>query len=803
MPAYIPDWRISARPKRVFILCLFPLALIVPAHADDSTLIRNNFGSVGMIDMPSAVMAPDGELSMGASFFKNTQHYTISFQALPWLETDFRYSGLRRFDTNFPTFYDRSFALKLRVSREDGLLPAISVGINDLVHTGIYNGEYIVASKHLGSLEASVGMGWGRLATANMIQNPLAAIFPSFKNRINDTNGVGQFPLKEYFRGPNAGVFGGLVWHTPIRNLSLIAEYSSDSYVLESASGNFTPRTQLNLGASYSPFQGAQLGLTWMYGREIGINASFQTDPTKDIFTQRIGPAMPDVRVRTAEEQQHSLKQIAYKQAYAPTQKIDHAILVDGIWENVAGITDVALSGRAILITANKPQRPTVCEGLHQIAAQYGSSVDTIAIRIEGGQTQNCAITPIPTSRNQFAAASATAIALIKADARKQLLTIDAAYLNGADIFVYYENNQYFHEREAVERLTRVLMNDAPLNVETFHVISTITGQPQSEFTILRGSIERSLDQTNSFSILEDGNGIHSAGLSTPALSALEKKTFPRMQWSIFPQFRQHLFDPTNPFAVQFVAAASASIALSDKFSIQGEVEGNLYDNFNTGRSPDSALPHVRTDFVHFFTEGKNGIGNLEADYRFHLNPHVTGLLKAGYLESMFAGVGGELLWRPEGQRWALGGDLYEVQKRNFDRLFGLQHYRTTTGHVALYYMSPWYGLDFTVMAGRYLAGDDGLTFQVSRRFSTGVELGVFATKTDVSATQFGEGSFDKGFFVRIPLNWTLPISTQNELALTLRPVQRDGGQRLQNDTTLYEVTRRSSAGEILLSMEQ
>jgi hypothetical protein len=36
-----------------------------------------------------------------------------------------------------------------------------------------------------------------------------------------------------------------------------------------------------------------------------------------------------------------------------------------------------------------------------------------------------------------------------------------------------------------------------------------------------------------------------------------------------------------------------------------------------------------------------------------------------------------------------------------------------------------------------------------------------------------------------------------------LRPVQRDGGQRLANDTQLYEITRRSSYGEVLLSTEQ
>ena len=49
---------------------------------------------------------------------------------------------------------------------------------------------------------------------------------------------------------------------------------------------------------------------------------------------------------------------------------------------------------------------------------------------------------------------------------------------------------------------------------------------------------------------------------------------------------------------------------------------------------------------------------------------------------------------------------------------------------------------------GKYLAGDKGLTLDLSRRFQeSGFTLGVFATKTNLSAEEFGEGSFDKGFY--------------------------------------------------------
>jgi hypothetical protein len=164
----------------------------------------------------------------------------------------------------------------------------------------------------------------------------------------------------------------------------------------------------------------------------------------------------------------------------------------------------------------------------------------------------------------------------------------------------------------------------------------------------------------------------------------------------------------------------------------------------------------------------------------------------------MFGGGGGEILWRPQNARWALGADIYEVWQRDFNRLFGLQNYHQTTGHVSLYYDSPWYDLNFMLRAGQYLAGDRGFTFQVTRRFSTGVEIGAFFTKTNVSAQQFGEGSFDKGIIIRIPLGWIAPLETQGNIALDLRPVQRDGGQFLAGDATLYEETRATSQGELL-----
>ena len=59
--------------------------------------------------------------------------------------------------------------------------------------------------------------------------------------------------------------------------------------------------------------------------------------------------------------------------------------------------------------------------------------------------------------------------------------------------------------------------------------------------------------------------------------------------------------------------------------------------------------------------------------------------------------------------------------------------------------------------------------------------MGLWATKTDVSAEDFGEGSFDKGIYFRIPFNVLLGTSSRSNYSMRLRPIQRDGGQRLED----------------------
>ncbi len=77
----------------------------------------------------------------------------------------------------------------------------------------------------------------------------------------------------------------------------------------------------------------------------------------------------------------------------------------------------------------------------------------------------------------------------------------------------------------------------------------------------------------------------------------------------------------------------------------------------------------------------------------------------------------------------------------------------------------------------------------MDRVFANGWKVGAYATVTDVSAEDFGEGSFDKGIRLLIPLEWALGTPPNRTTVETqIRSLSRDGGgARLAVDGRLFD----------------
>ena len=157
-------------------------------------------------------------------------------------------------------------------------------------------------------------------------------------------------------------------------------------------------------------------------------------------------------------------------------------------------------------------------------------------------------------------------------------------------------------------------------------------------------------------------------------------------------------------------------------------------------------------------------------------------MFTAGILEEMFSGAGFEYLYFNQGSNYAVGFEVFDVQKRDYEMRFGTLDYKNVTSHLNFYYRN--YGrlpFDTKISFGEYLAGDEGFTIDLSRTFSNGTKFGVFASFTDVSSEQFGEGTFDKGIYFNIPI-------FGNYINYSWRPLTKDPGAKLVRKNNLHDL---------------
>jgi hypothetical protein len=134
---------------------------------------------------------------------------------------------------------------------------------------------------------------------------------------------------------------------------------------------------------------------------------------------------------------------------------------------------------------------------------------------------------------------------------------------------------------------------------------------------------------------------------------------------------------------------------------------------------------------------------------------------------------------------------MNHVYQRDFKQNFGtlFTNYQVNTGHATAYWDTGFSNVLVKLQVGQYLAGDRGVTMDISRRFNNGVMMGAYATKTNVSAAQFGEGSFDKGVYLSLPFDVMLPKFSERSATIAWQPLTRDGGARLVRANPLYNLT--------------
>lgn len=375
----------------------------------------------------------------------------------------------------------------------------------------------------------------------------------------------------------------------------------------------------------------------------------------------------------------------------------------------------------------------------------------------------------------------------------------------GNTMQVVLEGASGVHWNERIERIMAVLHRDAPAGIDTFELLLTEQGVVLTERVIKRDAWV----QQNTSYVVPSARQVSIAPVaprSTNELKAIQtiwEPTPSSFGYALVPNWQQNIGGPDGFLLFRAGVSVPMRWRMTNNLSISGAVSLNLVDNFDKFKyTAPSDMPRVRTYLREYMTASRVNIPNLQITHFGQLGNNNYYSAYAGYLESMYAGVGGEWLYRKWHSPYAFGVDINRVQQRNFNQIFGMNNagtqtgYRVTTGHATAYWETGWQSTNVQLSAGRYLAGDMGATLDVGKTFSNGVSVGAWTTKTNVSAQRFGEGSFDKGLYLRIPFDVMTTARGGNVANLVYSPLTRDGGARLNRDFPLFFVTNPRSASE-------
>ena len=397
-------------------------------------------------------------------------------------------------------------------------------------------------------------------------------------------------------------------------------------------------------------------------------------------------------------------------------------------------------------------------------------------------------LAPVPMRRRAIEGGpwAETNIAAIKSVFEADEFLVTGIAIETDHIRVDLENTKFRSTAQALGRVISTLQRFSSDKVEYALIVFTHGTLPLASYRVdlqKIGEHQSGIKQIDDFEKIVTPAGIQ---------ALLPEDAVQKLVWGFGPYFDYRLFDPLQPIRAELGLVLGGSYKLSNELGISSALKKSVITDLDTVlRLSDSVLPHVHSDFVLYDQAGQPGhIDHLLITHANKVSKNVFSKVSAGYLEPMYAGITGELLYKKPGSNFAAGVDLSGVQMRDYNMLLGLRDYKTVTGHLSLYYDAGG-SFDLEANVGKYLAKDWGVTTKISRRFSNGWSVGAYASFTDVPFDTFGEGSFDKGIFLTLPFDWMLGKPSQSLRDFVIRPITRDGGAMLATSKSLNNGTKR------------
>ncbi len=370
-------------------------------------------------------------------------------------------------------------------------------------------------------------------------------------------------------------------------------------------------------------------------------------------------------------------------------------------------------------------------------------------------------------------------------------LTLTALQIDGDTARVRFTNDRYRSNAQALGRISRILTQAMPAQVDKFALEQVEQGIPLSAVIIDRSDVEALENRAGAAETLFDRTAFVDAG-GNQGLTA-QPDTGSAFSWGLTPYFRIEPFASSGSIGLDVGASLNASYRISPQMAVSANIQQSLLRNDGSDPVADSTpdLQNVRTDSGAYGDDGVPVLQSLTFNHYGRPGTDLYSRVSVGYLERMFGGVSTELLWKPVDSRLGIGAELNYVAQRDTDMWFGFEEYdyQVATGHLSAYY-DLGNGYHTQIDVGRYLAGDWGATLEVAREYENGIRIAASISQTEVSYEDFGDGSYNKGISITLPQDFFTGRATQGTYQTRLSTRSGDGGARLNVGGRLYDIVR-------------
>jgi hypothetical protein len=373
---------------------------------------------------------------------------------------------------------------------------------------------------------------------------------------------------------------------------------------------------------------------------------------------------------------------------------------------------------------------------------------------------------------------------------RQRGYSLQKTNISSDTLEVVYSQSKYRSPSLAAGRAVNILDEISPDNIKNFIVSEVNGGIGMYTLKIDRDSYKR-YKAFNAPEVAINVAEIDGFKFVESDYQFNPEIRYPAYFASLSPDLRSQIGGPDGFYFGDLKISMDSEVLFSRNLSLIGVFSYGIYDNMDTLKlGSDSVLPRVRTDIVQYLKQSREfSVRRLQLNHYSQLSKSNFLKISGGIFESMFGGIGFEYLYRPFNKSYGISIEAWDVMQREYDQMFEFKDYRTITGHATFYYHHDKSNILFKIKGGRYLAKDSGFTFDASRIFRSGYRVGAFFSLTDISFEEFGEGSFDKGFYFWIPLDLFSGRYFRRTWGWGLKPVTRDGAQSLVHGYPLWGVT--------------